>query len=112
CEAGELWKDRESALQSIMAAATVPAVCDTAARIFKKLIGYDRVMVYRFDEQGHGEVFAEEREPGLEAYLGNRYPASDIPQIARRLYVRNRVRVLHDVEYAPVPLAPALSPIR
>ncbi|HET7882384.1 MAG TPA: GAF domain-containing protein [Acetobacteraceae bacterium] len=101
----------ENALQSIMAAATVPAVCDTAARIFKKLIGYDRVMVYRFDEQGHGEVFAEEREPGLEAYLGNRYPATDIPQIARRLYVRNRVRVLRDVEYAPVPLIPELSPI-
>ena len=101
----------ETALQSIMAAATVQAVCDATARIFKTLIGYDRVMVYRFDEQGHGEVFSEEREPGLEAYLGNRYPASDIPQIARRLYVRNRVRVLQDVEYAPVPLTPALSPI-
>jgi len=101
----------ETALQSILAAASVQAVCDAAARIFKALIGYDRVMVYRFDEQGHGEVFSEEREPGLEPYLGNRYPASDIPQIARRLYVRNRVRVLHDVEYAPVPLAPALSPI-
>jgi PAS domain S-box-containing protein len=101
----------ETALQSITEAVTVPAVCNAAASIFKKLTGYDRVMVYRFDEQGHGEVFAEEREPRLEAYLGNRYPASDIPHIARRLYVRNRVRVLHDVEYAPVPLVPPLSPI-
>ena len=68
-------------------------------------------MVYRFDEQGHGEVFSEEREPELEAFLGNHYPASDIPQIARRLYVRNRVRVLEDVEYLPVPLTPARSPL-
>jgi GAF domain-containing protein len=79
--------------------------------MFKHLTGYDRVMVYRFDEEGHGEVLSEERRPGLESYLGNRYPSSDIPQIARRLYERNRVRVLADVEYVPVPLMPRLSPI-
>ena len=66
-------------------------------RIFRDLTGYDRVMVYRFDDDGHGEVFSEQRRPDLEAFLGNRYPASDIPQIARRLYERNRVRVLVDV---------------
>ena len=58
-------------------------------------------MVYRFDEEGHGEVFSERRRPELEAYLGNRYPASDIPQIARRLYERKRVRVLVDVNTSP-----------
>ncbi len=42
-------------------------------------------MVYRFDDEGHGEVFSERRKSDLEAYLGNRYPASDIPQMARRL---------------------------
>ena len=68
-------------------------------------------MVYRFDDEGHGEVFAERREPQLEPFLGNRYPASDIPQIARRLYERNRVRVLVDVDYAQVPLRPRLSPL-
>ena len=45
-------------------------------------------MIYRFDDEGHGEVFAETRRPELEAFLGNRYPASDIPQIARSLYVQ------------------------
>ena len=43
------------------------ALCDETARIFKDLTGYDRVMVYRFDDEGHGEVFAEAREPELEA---------------------------------------------
>jgi light-regulated signal transduction histidine kinase (bacteriophytochrome) len=56
-------------------------------------------------------VFAEQREPGLEPYLANRYPASDIPQIARRLYERHRVRMLVDVAFKPVRLHPALSPI-
>jgi PAS domain S-box-containing protein len=101
----------ESALQAIMAASSLRALCDESARIFKEITGYDRVMVYRFDEDGHGEVFSERRQPELEPYLGNRYPASDIPQIARRLYERNRVRVIADVNYAPVPLSPRLSPI-
>jgi light-regulated signal transduction histidine kinase (bacteriophytochrome) len=101
----------QQALQTIMAASSLRALCDETSRIFKELTGYDRVMVYRFDDAGHGEVLAEEREPHLEAYLGNRYPATDIPQIARRLYVRNRVRVLQDVEYEPVALTPPLSPV-
>ncbi len=107
----DLSRHLEQGLQTIVATASLRTLCDETARIFKALTGYDRVMVYRFDDQGHGEVFAEERKPGLEAYLGNRYPASDIPQIARRLYERNRVRVLADVEYAPVPLVPRMSPI-
>ena len=101
----------EAAINRIVAASSLRMLCDETARIFQALTGYDRVMVYRFDEEGHGEVFSEERKPELEAYLGNRYPASDIPQIARRLYERSRVRVLADVGFAPVPLLPRLSPL-
>ena len=101
----------ENALKSIVATTGLRALCDETARIFKTLTGYDRVMVYRFDDAGHGEVVSESREPALEAFLGNRYPATDIPQIARRLYIRNRIRVLCDVEYQPAPLEPPLSPI-
>ena len=88
----------EAALQTIIAASSLRSLGDAAARIFKDLTGYDRVMVYRFDDEGHGEIMAERREPQLKSFLGNRYPASDIPQIARRLYERNRVRVLVDVD--------------
>ncbi len=101
----------EGALQTILGATTLRALCDETAMIFKDLSGYDRVMVYRFDDDGHGEVLSEQRQPELEAFLGNRYPASDIPQIARQLYVRNRIRVLADVAYDPVALNPRLSPI-
>ena len=107
----DLSRHVENALHAISAAGTLRALCDGTAELFKDLTGYDRVMVYRFDEEGHGEVFSERREPGLEPYLGNRYPATDIPQIARRLYERNRVRVLVDVGYEPVPLTPRLSPL-
>ena len=101
----DLSRDVDKALQRLIAAPSLRSLADETADVLKTLTGYDRVMVYRFDEEGHGEVFAEEREPELEAFLGNRYPASDIPQIARRLYERNRVRVLVDVDYQPVPIA-------
>jgi PAS domain S-box-containing protein len=42
--------------------------------------------------------------------LGHRYPATDIPQRARELYLRNRVRVLVDVHYQSAPLVPQLLP--
>lgn len=101
----------ENALETILGSSSLRELSNETTRIFEALTGYDRVMVYRFDDQGHGEVLAERRRPDLEAYLGNRYPASDIPQMARRLYIRNRVRVLVDVQAVPEPLTPRLSPI-
>ena len=107
----ELSDDLATALKRIALFSSLRTLCDETARTLKDLTGYDRVMVYRFDDQGHGEVFSEEREPELEAFYGNRYPASDIPQIARRLYERNRVRTLADVSYTPVRLSPRISPV-
>ena len=110
-DAVEIEPKLEAALRSIVSSPSVASLCEEAAAFFKDITGYDRVMIYRFDDQGHGEVFSERRNADLEPYLGNRYPASDIPQIARRLYVRNRVRMLVDIGYEPVALTPRLSPI-
>lgn len=70
------------------------------------LTGYDRVMVYRFRHDDAGEVVAESRASELTSYLGLRYPASDIPVQARTLYLRNRLRVIPDASYVPVPILP------
>jgi diguanylate cyclase (GGDEF)-like protein len=67
--------------------------------------GYDRVMVYQFDRDGHGEVIAEALAAGMTPYLHLRYPASDIPPQARRLYLMTRLRMIGDVHYQPVPIA-------
>ena len=99
------------AIDAAMSSSSLQLLCDKTAEMFQDLTGYDRVMVYRFDAEGHGEVFSETKKPELEAFLGNRYPASDIPQIARRLYESNRVRILVDINYTPVPLVPRISPI-
>jgi len=81
-----------------------------AADGIQALAGYDRVMVYRFDEEWHGDVIAEVRRPDLESYLGLHYPASDIPAQARALYLRTRIRQIVDVGYVPVPVEPVLDP--
>ena len=101
----------DGAIRTFLKASSIRILCDAAAQFFKPFTGYDRVMVYRFDQEGHGEIFSEVKEDDLEPFLGNRYPATDIPQIARDLYVRNRVRILADVGYEPVQLHPRLSPI-
>lgn len=105
--AAELLK---AALDRILPRPSLQQLFDEVALVLRGLAGYDRVMVYRFDEEGHGEVVAEERRADLEAFLGNRYPATDIPQIARGLYRRNRSRVLVDVAYEPCPVLPRVDP--
>ncbi len=101
----------ERGLKAILAAPSLATLFAQAARLFRDVTEYDRVMIYKFDEAGHGQVIAEERRAELEAFIGNHYPATDIPQMARRLYERNRVRVLVDVGYTPVEVLPALSPL-
>jgi PAS domain S-box-containing protein len=91
-------------------ASSIGILADVTVRCVRDLVGYDRVMVYRFDPDGHGRIIAEARDPRLEPLLGHRYPATDIPQRARELYLRTRVRVLRDAHYQPSPLLPHLLP--
>ncbi|MCR5866826.1 MAG: ATP-binding protein [Aquincola tertiaricarbonis] len=82
-----------------------------AAREVRQLTGFDRVMVYRFDEEWHGTVIAEDGNGRLPSYLDLRFPASDIPAQARELYRRHRLRLIPDAMYTPVPVLPAASPL-
>ena len=73
---------------------------ENAALQVKNITGYDRVMIYKFAQDGHGEVVAEARNPNLPSWLGLHYPASDIPQQARELYKLNPTRLIADVNNA------------
>jgi len=76
---------------------SVSALLKRAATEVKQLIGYDRVMIYKFLDDGHGEVVAEEKEEKLEPFFGLHYPASDIPKQARELYKLNLTRLIANV---------------
>lgn len=82
----------------------IGALCDTVVEDVQKLTGYDRVMVYKFHDDDHGEVVSEIRRSDLESYLGLHYPATDIPQAARFLFKQNKVRMICDCNANPVRL--------
>ena len=87
-------------------AITIVSLCERAAVAFRQLTRFDRVMIYRFLEDNSGEVVAEDRRADMRPLLHQHFPASDIPRQARDLYLRNRLRVIPDRGYQPLPLRP------
>ncbi|HLI75617.1 MAG TPA: ATP-binding protein [Acidobacteriaceae bacterium] len=79
-------------------------LCEALTRQVADLTGFDRVLLYSFDQEDHGTVLAEVNNGHLPSYLGLRFPASDIPKQARDLYVLNTVRIIPDAGYSPSPL--------
>lgn len=102
-------------VEAVMAAIEATASIDEAAHLvvteLKRLSGFDKVMVYRFDEDWNGSVLAEAKEAGMDAYLGLKFPASDIPAQARDMYRKNPYRFIPDVDYKPARLYPVLNPV-
>jgi len=98
------------ALRRMQSAKTLDALYQVSVSEIQALTGYDRVMIYRFEEEGHGQVIGEALMPDMSPYLGHFFPASDIPPQARELYRLNWIRVIPDARYQPVPILPALRP--
>ncbi|HEX2726130.1 MAG TPA: ATP-binding protein [Beijerinckiaceae bacterium] len=93
-------------LQSARVQETLAAV---AARQVRRITGFDRVLVYQFDSDWNGTVIAEDRNDRLPSYLDLRFPASDIPRQARELYRLNRLRLIPDAAYRPVPILSSMA---
>jgi len=91
-------------LMRVQGAVSFEKFCNEAARQLRALIGFDRVMIYRFDQDDAGEVIAESVKPDLVKFLGLHYPASDIPKQARILYTRNLLRIIPDIHSIPSPI--------
>lgn len=88
---------------------TVELLGKQTPRLLRALLAYDRVMVYQFMADGSGKVVAEAKRPDLESFLGQYFPASDIPRQARELYLKNTIRVISDASCARVPIVPELD---
>jgi len=106
-----LYPRLRSFLDAIGAAADVPAIGRAAVREMRALTGFNRILLYQFDQAGDGVVIAEDGDGVLPSYLGLRFPASDIPAQARELYRLNRIRLIVSADYRPCPVEPAVSPI-
>ena len=109
--APQLYQAVQGGIRRVEGAASLAAMADVVATEIRRLSGFDRVMVYRFDREWNGSVIAEAKRDDLEPFLRLHYPASDIPAQARELYTRNRLRFIPDRDYVPSPLVPPANPV-
>lgn len=108
---GTTYESVRDAIADLNRAGELTELYDVAARHVRRLTGFDRVMIYRFDAEYNGEVVAEARRRDLEPFLGLHYPASDIPAQARAMYEKSWIRLISDVDYTPVPVVPTVDPL-
>jgi len=99
----------QSLVRRIGLESDVQSIATTGAKLARAMLGYDRVMVYQFLHNGAGRVIAEAKAANLSSFMGQHFPASDIPFQARRLYLANPIRTIADAGYAPALVLPALS---
>lgn len=100
-----------ASINQLESTADLRAFCQVIVKEVRKVTGFDRVMLYQFDDDDHGEVLAEEKLAEMEPYLGLHFPESDIPQTARHMFLSNWIRVIPDAAATPVNLHPAENPV-
>ena len=107
----QIYQEIGQVVAALKNASSVRDLSRLAAEELKKLSGFDKVMVYKFDKNWNGEVVAEAYEEGLPSYLGLHFPASDVPKQARELYLKTPYRLIPDVQAKAVKLYPVINPL-
>lgn len=98
---GFLQKMIGNSLSKMLIDKNLDHLIENTAQQVRSVIGFDRVMIYKFAPGGHGEVIAESRTEALSSWVGQHFPASDIPVQARELYKKNLVRLIANVDDSP-----------
>ncbi len=99
----------QASVKALQAAGNLPAQLQTLAEQVQRHTDLDRVLVYRFDREWNGEVVAQALVRG-DSYLGQHFPASDIPPQARAVFLSNTLRTIADAQRPPAGLVPAHHP--
>ncbi|MGN6325291.1 diguanylate cyclase domain-containing protein [Pseudolysinimonas sp.] len=92
------------AIQQLSQLSDVDAIRRRTVEMVREITGYDRVMMYHFYDDGHGEVVAEARADDMESFAGLHFPASDIPVQARELYLTKLSRAIVSTDDPGTPL--------
>jgi light-regulated signal transduction histidine kinase (bacteriophytochrome) len=98
-------------LKKVNGAGSIESLAQLACHHVRSVTGFGRVLVYQFDRDGHGHVMAEAKQDDYASYMGQHFPASDIPAQARQLYALSPIRLIQDANYTPAPLVPSLNPV-
>lgn len=106
----DFYQQVRGTISKIQKPTTLPQMCQVIVSEVRRITGFDRVMVYQFDEEGAGRVIAEDTDMET-PYLGLRFPATDIPKQAKHLYTINWLRLIPDRHYQPAALIPTNNPV-
>ena len=107
----DFYRSIKSPITRLQQTNTLEELCQQITEEIKTISGFDRVMLYRFAEDGSGQVIAEAAQSELEPFLGLHYPETDIPKQAKYLYTINLLRLIPDIGYEPVGITPHLNPL-
>jgi light-regulated signal transduction histidine kinase (bacteriophytochrome) len=109
--AWELYGSLHASILTMQAATSVQQFLDLAIDQVRTFTGFDRVMGYKFLDDGSGWVRSESVIAGETPYLGQHFPPSDVPAPAKRLFSLGWLRHQPDIGYTPVPMLPELNPV-
>ncbi len=101
----------KASINKLQASANLEDYCQIIAETVRKVTEFDRVMLYKFDRDGHGCVVAEDKVESMQPYLGLNFPESDIPKPARKMFLTNLIRLIQDSQEEPVDIFPVLNPV-
>lgn len=97
-------------VQQCQKAKDFESLCEYITLCVKELSGFDRVLLYRFEEDGSGSVLSQQSDILQESFLNHRFPASDIPLPARKLYIKSKFRVIENAYATDAMIYPVLNP--
>lgn len=101
-----VWEDellRREIISELIKPDALDELAEVSARLIRDATGFDRVMIYKFAEDKHGEVIAESTNRP-DSFLGLHYPASDIPDPARRHFTLNVMRSIPNINGEHIPI--------
>ena len=92
-------------ISEINSFADLQQMCDKSVKLIKDYLSYDRVVIYKFDAEGNGQIVSEEKETDQKPWLGLHFPTTDIPKQARALLLKHPIRMNRDIDSEPVLIA-------
>ncbi len=99
-------------LERLSTVENLDEAANATAKILSSSLQFERCLVYQFDQDWHGQVIGESlTRADLEPYLHLRFPATDIPKSARRLYSECKLRCTVDLAAEPSEIVPAKDPL-
>ena len=107
----DVFQEVRSFISTIEKTGSLQEICESSIKEIRRISGFDGIRMYSFDKNWNGTVIAEEITGELESYLGQTFPASDVPKQARALYIKNPYRLIPNRSYQSYKLFPVINPI-